>query len=304
MKKLTGIAIVLVLCAGLLYGCGAAGVTDTKKDYSRGGDTISGKVENLDIDWTAGSVTVAYHAEDTVILSESADREIPDDEKLLWKLDGTTLKVEYHKTELFKITTLAKNLTITLPENTRLNKAEIRATSADLKIPSLRAEEAILETTSGNTDAAVEAKNVKASSTSGDVVLKLTGKQDSVDLGGTSGDLRLNAEEVMKAKAHSTSGSITVEAKVFGSITAESTSGNVSAKAGGFTEMKLGATSGSVDAALPVTPGFAGTISTTSGEVSSRIPLEKNGSNYTCGDGSGKLTIGTTSGNVTLTPLE
>ena len=299
MKKMIGIVMVLVLCAGLLYGCSATGVTDMKKDYNRGGDTISGKVENLDIEWTAGSVTIAYHPENTVILSENAEREIPEDEKLLWKLDGTTLKVEYHKPELFKVTTLAKNLTVTLPEATRLNKAEIRATSADLKVPALQAEEAVLETTSGNTDACVEAKTVKASST-----LKLTGKQDNVDLGGTSGSLALTAEEVTKAKVHSTSGSISVEAKVFGNVTAESTSGNVYAKAGTFTEMKLGSTSGSINAALPERPGFAGTIDTTSGQISSRIPLENTGNRYSCGDGSGKLTISATSGSVTLTPDE
>ena len=304
MKKLIGLIALGILCLGLLYGCGASGVVDTKKDYHQGGDTVSGKVENLEIEWTAGSVTIAYHADDTVILSEKAEREIPEDEKLLWKLDGTTLKVEYHKPNLVKLTTLAKDLTITLPENVKLNKAAVHATSADLKVPSLRAEEAILETTSGSTDAAVEAKTVKASSTSGNVTLKLTGKQDSVELSGTSGSLSLNAEEVAAAKAHSTSGGISVEAKAFGTVTAESTSGNVYAKAGGFTEMKLKATSGSINAALPVTPGFAGTINTTSGEISSRIPLENNGNRYSCGDGSAKLTIDATSGNVTLMPAE
>ena len=304
MKKLIGLVVLGVLCLGLLYGCGATGVVDTKKDYQQGGNTVTGKVENLDVEWTAGSVTIAYHAEDTVILSETAEREIPEDEKLLWKLDGTTLKVEFHKPNLIKLTTLAKDLTITLPEGAKLNKAAIRATSADLKVPSLQAEEAILETTSGNTNAAVEARTVKASSTSGDVTLKLTGKQDSVELTGTSGSLSLDAEEAAKAKAHSTSGSISVEAKVFGSVTAESTSGNVYAKAGRFSEMKLGATSGSINAALPVEPGFAGTIHTTSGEISSKIPLANDGDCYSCGDGSAKLTIDATSGNVTLTPAE
>ena len=102
MKKTIGLMVALALCAVLLYGCGASG-TDNWKDYSTGGDTISGVVENLAVDWTAGSVTIAYHADSTVVLEEKADRVIPDDEELLWKLDGTTLKIEYHRPGLFKL---------------------------------------------------------------------------------------------------------------------------------------------------------------------------------------------------------
>ena len=143
MKKVFGLIVVLVLCVALLCGCSATGIMDSKKDYNRGGDTVSGEVENLEVNWTAGSVTIAYHAENTVTISESADREIPEDEKLLWKLDGKTLKIEFHKPGLVKLSTLAKNLTITLPEGRKLAKAEIAATSADITIPSLQADEVI-----------------------------------------------------------------------------------------------------------------------------------------------------------------
>ena len=134
MKKVFGLIVVLVLCVALLCGCSATGIMDSKKDYNRGGDTVSGEVENLEVNWTAGSVTIAYHAENTVTISESADREIPEDEKLLWKLDGKTLKIEYHKPGLVKFSTLAKNLTVTLPEGRKLSRADIGATSADITI--------------------------------------------------------------------------------------------------------------------------------------------------------------------------
>ncbi len=302
MKKVIGLIVALVLCMTLLYSCGATGMMDNKKDYSTGGDTISGTVENLDVNWTAGSVTIAYHADNTVILEEKAERAIPEDEKLLWKLEGTTLKIEYHKPDLFKLTTLAKNLTIILPEGTKLNKAAIRATSADLKVPSLQAEEAVFETTSGNTDAKAETKKVRAVSTSGDIILKLTGLQDSVDLSGTSGDLSLIAEETEKVTIRSTSGRISAEARSFGTITAGTTSGGIAVKTDRFDGMKLEATSGDISVALPQNPGFSGTIDTTSGGINSSIPLENSGNHYSCGDGSAKLTIRATSGNVTVTP--
>lgn len=304
MKKVFGLIVVLVLCVVLLCSCSATGIMDSKKDYNRGGDTVSGEVESLEVNWTAGSVTIAYHAENTVIISESADREIPEDEKLLWKLDGKTLKIEFHKPGLVKLSTLAKNLTVTLPEGRKLTKAEIGATSADITIPALQADEVILGSTSGDTDASLEAKTVKASSTSGDVKLKLTGKQDRVETGSTSGHTSLVAEDIEKASLGSTSGNISLEAKRFGTVSAESTSGKIAARAGAFSEMKLGSTSGSIDAALPQEPGFTAEISTTSGAVNSSIPMANKGNTYTCGDGSGKLNIHATSGDVTLTPAE
>ena len=148
----------------------------------------------------------------------------------------------------------------------------------------------------------MEAKNVRAGSTSGDVILRLTGTQDSVDLSGTSGNLSLIAEKTEKAAIHSTSGRISAEAKDFGTITADTTSGGITVKTGRFTGMKLEATSGDISAALPQDPGFSGTIDTTSGGINSRIPLENSGNHYSCGDGSAKLTIHATSGNVTITP--
>ncbi len=304
MKKTVFLILALILCASLLYGCSAAVLTDSRRDYNRGGDTVSGEVENLDVDWTAGSVTIAFHAENTVIISETAEREIPEEEKLLWKLDRKTLRIEYHKPALMKLATLAKDLTITLPEGIRLKQAAIRATSANVNIPRLQAETLILETTSGDADASAEAKTVKVSSTSGRIYMKLSGKQESVDMRSTSGSISLYAEEMDQASLDTTSGGASLEAKRFGTVAAESTSGNLYVKAGAFDAMKLASTSGSISAALPQTPGFSGTVTTTSGDISSFIPLEKKGDTYSCGDGSAKLTISATSGNVTLHPAE
>ena len=65
-----------------------------------------------------------------------------------------------------------------------------------------------------------------------------------------------------------------------------------------FGELGIHVTSGNVEAALSAVPGFTGKFSVTSGRVDTQMPLAKSGDTYTCGDGSGKLTISTTSGNI------
>jgi hypothetical protein len=50
-------------------------------------------------------------------------------------------------------------------------------------------------------------------------------------------------------------------------------------------------------------PGITAHFDTTSGKVNYDMPLVKEGSTYTCGDGSGDVKINTTSGNITVVPL-
>ena len=55
---------------------------------------------------------------------------------------------------------------------------------------------------------------------------------------------------------------------------------------------------------LGVCLGFAGKVKIVSGDFSSDLALSKAGNTWSCGDGSAKLEIGTTSGNVKLAELK
>ena len=99
MKKIA-LFLALALCAVILSGCAeinslVSGVTGGS--FNGGSAVIADKIENLDISWTAGSVKIAYHAENTVTLDETASREIREDDRLQWKVEGATLKVQYNK---------------------------------------------------------------------------------------------------------------------------------------------------------------------------------------------------------------
>ena len=273
-------------------------------NFTSGGATITDAVENIDIEWTAGSVTVAYHDEDTVILEESSDRPINGDDRMRWKMDGKTLVIEYNSPVLFRFFTPTKALTVTLPKGISLKKTEISTTSADINIPELNAEEVVFGSTSGDVNATVTAPAVRGESTSGDVILKLNGKVNSVKMGSTSGRLSLALEEAERAELGTTSGGINLEAGSVKRADLGSTSGDINVKARTFEQMKIETTSGGVTAELSADPGFTARVSTLSGDLSSDLALSRKGDILTCGNGSGKLEIGTTSGDIRLAEME
>ena len=223
MKKALILVLAVMICLVAYYTWSFA-----DGDFTSGNATITDEVESIDINWTSGSVTVTYHDADTVILEETSDRPINGDDRMRWKMDGKTLVVEYNTPVFLRFSSPTKALTVTLPRGKSLKKADIIATSADIHVPELAAEE----------------------------------------------------------------------------IALGSTSGGISVKVNAFEQMKINVTSGSVDAELSADPGFTAKVSQTSGDFDSALALTKNGDVWSCGDGSGKLEIGTTSGDVRLTELK
>ena len=55
----------------------------------------SAKIENIEVDWQSGSVSIASHSESTFLLSEKTGDGISDDFRVHWWLEGTTLHVKY-----------------------------------------------------------------------------------------------------------------------------------------------------------------------------------------------------------------
>ena len=242
MKKVLIAVLVLMICLAGYYTWSAA------DDYTSGGATVTDTVEELEISWTSGSVAVAYHDEDTVVLEETADRAINGNDRMRWKIDGKTLIVEYNTPgflDFLNFSNPSKALTVTLPKGIRLKKADITVTSADITVPELAADEITLGSTSGSIRAEVTAPVVYADSTSGDVTLKVNGKADNVKMGATSGSLSLVLDEAEKADLGTTSGQVSLEAGNVKEAKLGTTSGGIRVKVKAFGEMKIGATSGS-----------------------------------------------------------
>lgn len=290
-------AVILTFTGG--FGVAGLGSYANADKYTAGETEVKEPVKNLDINWTSGKVTVAYHAENTITLRETAKRDLSEDEKLQWWLDGTTLRVQFTKPGI-RWNMPGKELTITLPQDIQLEDVSIQLTSGDAEVPSLKAEKAELGCTSGHVDAVLDADNVTVESTSGDLKVTLKGAADFVRVGSTSGDIQLEAEKAGTISAGATSGKISITAGEAEKVKVGSTSGKINVSLRKVDILEIGATSGEITAALPENPGFTATVSTTSGKVSYDVALTREGDHYVCGDGSAQVEIGSTSGNVRI----
>lgn len=320
--------VVLIILAGsawLIFGSTAAGIEYANADkYTVGGATVTDPVENLFIDWTSGAVSIEYHSGGGVIITETANKTLAEDDRLRWWLDGSTLRIRFAKSGFRISFNLEKQLTVSLPEGTVLALADIGTTSGDMNIPDLAADEIRLGSTSGNIKAGTVTKKLTASSTSGDVNVEQAGSIDTVSLGSTSGSIACTLGSVKTLAANSTSGSI--RAAVTGTagsvrlvstsgnlypeiasadkVETSSTSGSVDGSVAAFTDLKVGSTSGSVSLKLPAEPGFTLKAGTASGSFTSDLALTKDGDTYTCGDGSARCSIDTTSGDIRIDPVK
>ena len=174
--------------------------------YTAGDAEISGTVQNLDIEWANGKVTLAYHSGNTIELHETSLQTIREGMKMRWWLDGDTLRVQYAKSGLHFGWNQEKELTVRIPEGSSFREVNISATSGDLNIPELKAETLNLEVTSGNIRASADAKKVSVSATSGDIAMQTAAGIEAMTVGTTSGNIHVEAKDIRTLKGSSTSG--------------------------------------------------------------------------------------------------
>ena len=288
--------------------------------YSCGDTEIKKNVSNLDIDWLNGKVNILYHGGNTVEVSEKSDRDVSENLRMRWQLDGDTLRIRYAKPGRLPNRLPRKELTVLLPENIVLNDVVVSATSGTLSIPALRADSLILNATSGDINASATAKTVLVDATSGHIDLQLSDHAKEISAVTTSGGIAVEAGNVDSFTAETTSGGIHVTLKNAGDVDLSSTSGNISTEIlkakraeiestsgdiqlgiSKLVSLKVKTTSGRVRAALPSKPGFTAELETTSGQIDYDLPLTKQNGSYVCGDGSAEVEIHTTSGSITIT---
>ena len=298
MTKQKKIQIAMIVC-GLVLACavilGLSGIFNGvgatyahAEKYTAGGTEITGTVRKLEISWTEGKVNLVTGGSGLSV-SETATKELSDDQQLRWWLDGDTLRIQYCKsglrTNLFSFG-LGKELTVTLPEGMTLEDVTVETASAEVAATDLRAE------------------NAEISSASGKVNLKLDGGTQKVEVSTASGNIQIAASSAEKIRAESASGAIDLRADRAVKAELHSVSGAVRAELGGFDELQIETVSGAVNAYLPKGQGFTADVSTVSGSFSCGFAAQTQGSRTIFGDGSAKVRCSTVSGSINLAPVE
>lgn len=287
----------LCACSDLVISGRSGNIFDTAGGYSfnyedglnytilEGEKEIADSVESIDIDWLSGDVDIEYHNEDTVKIIEKSKKELSDDEKARYILDGTNLKIRFCKNGI-SLNFNAKDLTIVLPEGKKLNGFEFDATSANLGFDVLKTGYFEADLTSGNI---VGAKLI----CDGDV---------SVDR--TSGNFIISEE--MKAgcfESDSTSGGTNLfNASVEDRIEIDGTSCNATLRLAKMCDVSFAATSGDIYIDIPQDASFTARHNSTSGKLNMGFAALLNNNKYVVGDGEYKIDINVTSGNSEIKP--
>lgn len=301
------ILLLLLVAAAVfaLSGCSVArSVTYANAErYSIGEAEITGKIENMEIDWISGNVQIISYSGSTFLLSEKAESRLPDELRVHWWLEGTTLHVKFAapKAKLTGIDTGHKELTLTVPESLSLQDVAIRSTSAEIDADGLTAETLTVSTASGDIGIGCTANAINLSSTSGTIQLTQKGKADEISINTTSGKITAALDQADKVELTSISGKINAAAASVDSLSAGSTSGAVSCElAAAPSACKLQAVSGRVTLILPDDSGFTAKVSTSSGDFTSDFALKRDGNSYLCGSGSSNIAVDTTSGDISI----
>ena len=218
----------LGLCIAVVGALMGGRISDLRNTYYDGrewhhGDALDGSytggeirvpaegITALDIDWVAGDVKIMVTDGEEIVVTEHVDRGIPAEYALLLEADNT-LRIRYSN-DVWGIDMPEKDLTVLLPRTVaeNLTAVDLSGVSADFAVDKLTVRESFsFDTTSGKLKTEVltatgakadvnsvsgdieldgSFREVKASSTSGEIDLKLRNGPAAVEVSTVSGEV-------------------------------------------------------------------------------------------------------------------
>lgn len=258
-------------------------------------------VGSLDIDWTAGTVTVTPYEGNEIELVEYAQRDLEEDEKLVYSVNGGTLSVEYCEKQVrFMDPIPSKKLEIFLPADLAANLDDfiLDGVSAAINVSDLKADFFHAKTVSGEGQlSGINTEELEVRSTSGEMeILNTDAPLTSVKT--VSGSISMDDVTTSTLTLNTVSGEISFVGS-FEELNAESTSGEIT-----ITEQSvprafdIKSVSGEVGLRMPAFDNFDLYSKTVSGGFRSEIPVRSKD------DSNAVYRIKTTSGDIEITELK
>lgn len=222
--------------------------------------TDAESITHIEIEWTAGSVTIQSGDIDHILLSESG--KFDTGEAMVYRQEGKKLTVEYQKRDVyFGIYSVPeKDLTITVPRNWEGVSISLDTASADLHMTEISVREVELDSASGGAvfeNCTMEELDIDTAS--GDV--HFTGSLNEVEYDAASADLHAVFHNIPRS-------------------------------------LDMGTASGDMDITLPSGAGFTAEVDAMSGDFSSDFAYSQRDDRYVSGDGSCRINLSAMSGDV------
>ncbi len=283
--------LILILgIAGVSFGKGKNGCNGgffmgysypNASKYKVGNFTLEEEIDQLEINWIAGSVRVEV-TEGTQVYAEET-KVSDDDRKMRYLVENGKLTIQYQKSKFFSFGnwSKSKDLTVYIPRNMaeNMNQIDIETVSADIDISDFKSKGMDFETVSGQVDIKdLVAKTLDMESVSGDI----KGSSIQTDL--------LNVEVV--------SGSVHMEG-VFEKAELEAVSGDLMLGCDSFvSEVNAETVSGDITLYIPEDNGFSAELDSVSGDLNTEFAVNGKGDTKVYGNGSAEFDFETVSGDV------
>ena len=253
--------------------------------YTVGSGKVRGELQDMEINWFSGSVTVKAYDGDEICITEPEITE--ESEQLRFRLENGKLTIQERKSGKINIGLgihANKSLEVLIPEEQaeRLRSMEINSASAEILLEGLRINETEIDLASGN--ATLKDCNLQTfsiDSASGDCIAENTQIGD-FSMDSASGSAHLTGR-IDKLEMDAASGSL--EAKLENAPR----------------EVEFNAASGDCRLTIPKDAAFTAEMDSLSGELSvDGFAVNFRGKTYICGSGDAEYVFNTASGDVLL----
>ena len=239
-------------------------------------------INHIDVDWVSGSISITPYDGSEIVITEYARRELGENEKLVYEVNGSKLEIDYIEASL-TFNMLTKKLEVLVPEALagNLSRLSINSTSAELSVSSMTVDTLEINQTSGNSDLSdIQTVTAGVDSVSGEIIMDgLT--ISTLSLGTVSGDVMLTGTSADTVNTDSTSGDQYIEG-TFNDLDLNSVSGEIHIASSVDPEnLRCNTTSGDICVTIPGSDDIVVSYSTVSGDFTSEVPVITGGSNAT-----------------------
>ena len=285
--------------SGISFGINWESLTGPYSAAGAYGEPADG-IDSIKVDWIAGSVTVKPYDGSIIQFTEYAQRQLDDDEKLRYEISGGTLTIKYYENKINAVVNMPpKKLEVLVPnelcqdmkklsidsassevsvESFNVKTLEIESISGAKSLANITADSIVLDSASGRTDAEnIVAREMRIKSISGGITLS-DADIKTLDCNTTSGSKELSGA-FTEVKLHSISGRVSISSKVVPE------------------SLRIDTTSGGVTIAIPDEGAITVNHSSTSGKLTSDIPITIHGKDA-------QFSISTVSGAVKIVVLD
>lgn len=260
------------------------------ESYSIGGGSFAGDtIDSISVDWVSGDIQIAIADVAEITIYEDCNKVLEEYQQMRHYVNNGNLDIKFiaPNTSLLNWN-LNKNLVVQIPQTLvkTFDSLNIDSVSSTVTIDSINADNANIDSVSGKVSINI-------------------GVYKYIDLNTTSGGADFTDLTMDGLNIDSVSGSINITDCAVSDIDIDSTSGNIVSQTTSMpANIDIDAVSGNIRIILPENAGFTLDYDSVSGSLSNAFATTISGDDrYIYGDGTNKISINNTSGDLAILRL-